>query len=36
MPKQNIGKASRGGPDIQRKLANYLDFSELVERTFQL
>jgi hypothetical protein len=32
--KQYIGKASRGGANIQRTLANYINFRKFIEGTF--
>jgi hypothetical protein len=36
MPKQYIGKASRGGSNIQRALAHYVYFYEFIERSLEL
>jgi hypothetical protein len=36
MPKQYIGKASRGGSNIQRALAHYVYFCEFIERSLEL
>jgi hypothetical protein len=32
--KQYIGKASRGGANIQRTLANYINFRKFIEGAF--